>query len=619
MKQNATKTAKTAKESPAIVMPRPSYVIIGTTAAKVAADNAARTATEAKRAAERAEKAARKAEQTAAATPTDKNQKAATDKRAEAGLLATNAEYLQSVADRKTENPACGLVGYTMRADSPAAVHTAAPLIFERAAARGYIHKIGAFRVFLNLDFTRESEAYTRAADEYKTAKIAYSYAQEQADADPENETLRTEREKTAAALRPARAAVYRAEKIRENAEARIWDAAETVARRTAKNATAREGTPKQWKIRAAAEAGDRTDPDFADMIAAAAHALAYAATAQPVTAEELEEKAAATLAAASSPIPYIRLGVSPVAVRAARRDQLIAAAIRERVAAPALPFWIASAYRAAFVAVNDWLTDCRAIRTTESPAPLSLDELDPDGEIIADRTENDPEAEARAAVVRSAFREALPLLTPTRRAVLKLAARGYSIKGIAKKAGRSYGVIFNHMNAIRATVAAKLKKSAPDIAADLLTVGEMEEARAAAMEAAEKRATATRLASVALSTGKATDRAAVERADSAAAAIREAVAALSDKRRAIWERLARGESVREIARKFGKNEATIREQVQAIRGKLAAAVALIAPDLSAALLKADPKRIAALTVEPTADEPTDSPAPDKNAPTKNA
>ena len=100
----------------------------------------------------------------------------------------------------------------------------------------------------------------------------------------------------------------------------------------------------------------------------------------------------AATLATAGDPDPHTRESISRGDLAEARRNIRTAAAIREKAADPAAPFWILTAYRAAFLAVNDHLTACRAIRTAEAPAPLSFDDIDPaDPAFIVDF---DPEAE---------------------------------------------------------------------------------------------------------------------------------------------------------------------------------------------------------------------------------
>ena len=282
-------------------------------------------------------------------------------------------------------------------------------------------------------------------------------------------------------------------------------------------------------------------------------------------------------------------------------------------------------AYRAAFLAVNDHLTACRSIRTTEAPAPLSLDEIDPaDPAFIVDfDPEAEREANTRAATLRAAFAKVAATLSPTRRRVWTLAGKGYTPEAIAAKMSRTHSTICEHLHTIRTTAAAVLKAEAPDLAAailaaDLLEAADLEAVKreAAKREAAEATAKATEAARRAVLKGdpeapeakeaaeaatKATKaaeaadlEAATAPATTAAATLAAAVAALSPIRREIWARLAKGQSGREIAREMSRNEATTREHIKAIRAALAAAMEATAPDLAEALKAADLAAVAA-------------------------
>lgn len=508
--------------------------------------------------------------------------------------------------------PSAFVYAFDLDAASPADAHTAAALTVERMTARRIFPAAGAVRVYIDLrPALTTAAAMENARRTLNAAKVAYT-------ADPTAER--------AAAVSAARHELTAAAREQERAELAALNAApEAVARQVAKRSTEREGTPKQWAIRRAAESRDALDPDFADMISAARVALSAATYGSEAEAADLEARAAAMFAAAKDPDPYTRQSVSRGDLAEARANVRAAAVIRAQLADPAAPFWILDAYRAAFLAVNDHLTACRSIRTAEAPAPLSLDEIDPaDPAFIVDfDPEAEKEASARAATLRAAFAKVSATLSPTRRRVWTLAGKGYTPEAIAAKMRRAHSTICEHLHTIRATAAAVLKAEAPDLAAailaaDLLEAADLEAVKreAAKREAAEATAKATEAARRAVLKGdpeapeakeaaeaateatKAAEAADLEAATApattAAATLAAAVAALSPIRREIWARLAKGQSGREIAREMNRNEATTREHIKAIRAALAAAMEATAPDLAEALKAADLAAVAA-------------------------
>lgn len=379
---------------------------------------------------------------------------------------------------------------------------------------------------------------------------------------------------------------------------AELMTAAADIARRTAKNAVCREGTPKQWTIYNAAAAREY-DPDLADMQAAAALALSVCANA---TAADADHMTAAADNIADTPRADLA-DMTARDVREIRRAADLADIIRARLAAS--PDWICAAYHAAYTAVNDHLTDCRAIRTTEHPAPLSIDEIDPDNTILADAA--DSEDADRAAAIGGALKRAYMALTPTRRAIWTRRAKGYTLRDIAADMHRDRKTIAEHMHGIRKQAAAAMAERCPDIAAAVLTADIMAEtdATAAAALAAREKAANTAAALNMLDTTPARKQAAQERAANAATAadrataaadlaaraacvLSAAVAGLTPTRRIIWQKLANGESVKHIAETMHRDRKTTREHITAIRRILSAAVRDTSPDLSSALTAAD-------------------------------
>lgn len=603
------------------------YLIAATTTTKAAADLAAKDAAKAERHAATMERKAARAEKRAALLNTEEAADLAREARAAADLAATEAAAATITAATLARDPAAYIAATTIEARNTAEAHEAAALIFEKAVARGMLAPLATIRAHIDPRAAIEARAATEAPRAaFEAAKAAYLIAAEAHEANP-TEATEAAKDAAAAEVKEARRALMRAEDAAEAAEAAaLAEAPEAVARQVAKRATEREGTPTQWEIRKAAEARQHFDPDFFDMISAARVPLSVILYGDEATAADLEEQAAATLATAADPDPITRATITPATLAAARADQRAAAAIRAKLADPAAPFWILDAYRAAYLAVNDHLTACRAIRTATNPAPISLDDIDPsDPSFIVDF---DPvaeaEAKARAATLRAAFTKTAAALTPTRRRVWMLAAKGYAVEAIAAKMNRHPKTIQEHMQAIRTAAAVTLMKDAADLAATLRAASIIEaaamaeseaskarraaaEAREAATEAARravlngtpeaiKAATAAHL--IEIKAGEAATAASIKAAEApateAAATLAAAVATLSPIRREIWARLAKGEGVREIAAAMRRHHSTIQEHVKAIRATLAAAMEATAPDLAEALKAADLATIAA-------------------------
>ena len=259
-----------------------------------------------------------------------------------------------------------------------------------------------------------------------------------------------------------------------------IMDAARAVARNTAKNAVMREGTETQEQIYRTARARrdcfmpweDSTDTmfsaaqNYSDMIQAAADAIVMALYEDAAT---LARRAAAMDAAARKlhdiPVGYTtaREIVLNTARRALCNDETGRAAVvddnakiraraRDTMDAARAVF---AARHIAYRAVNNYLTDARAIRVKESPAPLSLNTISADiAEIIAPADD----ITARAVVARrDALNNALAIMPPTMADTCRRLARGYSIRAAARAVGRDESTIRGHRDAARAIIAAQL------------------------------------------------------------------------------------------------------------------------------------------------------------------
>lgn len=527
------------------------YIAFAFTAEKLAAEEAAKEARKAERAAEKAEAKARGKEARAARlegtekaetakTEATEARETAEEKREAAKVARAAADYLNALDTAYIA--ALTVYGKTVQEATAAALRK-----YEAFTTRGITPKIAALRCYL----------------------------------DPE-------------ALNAKNAAE------REAAEAILFcEAPEAVARKAAKKATEREGNETQWKIRRAAEAREHFDPDFFEMISAARVPLLTITNGSEATAEKLEATAAPIIEAAASLDPFIRDSISPDTLRNARADIRAAQIIRDKLASRD-DFWVLDMYRAAYLAVNDHLTLCRSIRTKEAPAPISLEELDPENpDFVVDfDPEAEKEAKERAATLRAAFERVTAILTPTRRNIWKLAAKGYGVNATAAKTKRTEATVREHLAAIRTTAAAVLKETAPTLAAALLAVDIFEAANAEQIAAAEKAAKAAEKAEAAKEAKAAATNTAAEAltATETAEKLRAAVAKLSPIRREIWKHIAKGESEREIAASMKRAKTTVREHITAIRATLAADMEKDAPTLAEALRAANIQTIAAAT-----------------------
>lgn len=545
MKKNALKHEWTKNRSDR------KYIAFAFTAEKLAAEEAAKEARKAERAAERAEAKARGKEARAARLEGTEKAETAKTEAAEARETAEEkreaAKTARAAADYLAALDTAYIAALTVYGKTVQEATAAALRKYEAFTARGIAPKIAALRCYF----------------------------------DPE-------------ALNTKNAAE------REAAEAVLFcEAPEAVARKAAKKATEREGNETQWKIRRAAEAREHFDPDFFEMISAARIPLLTITNGSEATAEKLEATAAPIIEAAASLDPFIRDSISPDTLRNARADIRAAQIIRDKLASRE-DFWILDMYRAAYLAVNDHLTLCRSIRTKEAPAPISLEELDPESpDFIVDfDPEAEKEAKERAATLRAAFERVTAILTPTRRNIWKLAAKGYGVNATAAKTKRTEATVREHLAAIRTTAAAVLKDTAPTLAAALLTVDIFEAANAEQIIAAAKTARAAEKAEAAKEAKAAATNTAAEAltATETAEKLRAAVAKLSPIRREIWKHIAKGESEREIAASMKRAKTTVREHIIAIRAALAADMEKDAPTLAEALRAANLQTIAAAT-----------------------
>lgn len=268
-----------------------------------------------------------------------------------------------------------------------------------------------------------------------------------------------------AAVRRLARRAEWQAQ---DTAAAAYTTAARDIAKTTARNAVSREYTDTQWEIWTAAKCRKWDLPDLADMVSSAVVGL-VSCTADPDTATDTAAALADyadTIAAAPRHDPAAAVvsaqakvsGHAPAeSVRdttaAARRMARMADTIATAAAADNAADYTAAAYLAGYRAVNNYLTDNRAIRVSETPPALRLSDLDTDPAAVdTDTDTTDPAAQAWLA---GAWRDTLAALTPTRRRLLRLLYRGYSIRAAAAAMRIAHPTALEHIAAIRATAAA--------------------------------------------------------------------------------------------------------------------------------------------------------------------
>ena len=265
-----------------------------------------------------------------------------------------------------------------------------------------------------------------------------------------------------------------------------ITPAARMTAKKTAANAVMREGTPTQYAIDRAARARDWYAPDLYAMTDTAEVMLCLAVTADPDTAAKYRREARAlsklsailkTLDPIADPAAVTRVVraaekytteaiTDPARLKSRAEALTLALTAREALATADSLTDTAAALdtltRAAFRAVNNHLTDTRSIRTNEAPPSIPLDTLTNEAAPLALDSVTPAEA-ARRVILREAAAEAVEALTPTRRRIFVLLAKGNTTKATARRLGKHHKTIAEHKKAIAATLAAAIVKAAPD------------------------------------------------------------------------------------------------------------------------------------------------------------
>lgn len=268
-----------------------------------------------------------------------------------------------------------------------------------------------------------------------------------------------------AAVRRLARRAEWQAQ---DTAAAAYTIAARDIAKTTARNAVSREYTGTQWAIWTAAKCRNWDLPDLADMVSSAILGL-VACTTDPDTATDTAAALADyadTIAAAPRHDPAAAVvsaqakvsGHAPAeSVRdtptAARRMARMADTIAAAATADNATGYTAAAYLAGYRAVNNYLTDNRAIRVSEVPPMLRLSDLDTDPAAL----DMDAPDTAAQTWLAGAWRDTAAALTPTRRRLLRLLYRGYSIRAAAAAMRIAHPTALEHIAAIQDTAAAVL------------------------------------------------------------------------------------------------------------------------------------------------------------------
>ena len=471
-------------------------------------------------------------------------------------------------------------------ADPAAVARRAALAAIDRAA----IFSAVALSIFPDLDDAPERAAAEEAEAKARAARAAL---REKMQAPTNAAAVLAAEEKDPEALAAVLAAAKAATRARLLAEARAvfvgYEAPEAVARQSAKARSRAESSPLAWELRREAEARDHYAPDLAECESAARYPIVAATYGNGEAAERAAQTAAAIRAdEAKKPRVYR----DPAARRAAAEAERVAACIAERAADPAAPFWIEEARRAAFLALNNHYTATRAVKINERPDPAALDVLtDPAAradllpieaaETIPDPATDptrDPAAEeANAAAILAAVEKAAATMTPARRAVFGLLVQRYGAKEIARKRGyKDHKAAREHLAAIRAAVAAFLAQTAPEKAAAIRAAAFMDGATPEARAAAANAEKATRAEANA---------AAITRAE---AATRAALVALSPIRRRLLFALRDQKTIRKAAAVLKIGEATARDNLNATRAALAAAVEKATPEAAAAIRAAD-------------------------------
>lgn len=405
--------------------------------------------------------------------------------------------------------------------------------------------------------------------------------------------------------------------------------AARQVAKKTAANMMQREGTETQRQIDEAARRRDWEQYDLADLVGEAMEALQAAATLDPATVETYRNRAAALSEAAadlSKISEYDTAAVLAIINRAAAiAPEVVSdpATNRRRAAVYTMEAEAAAtlqsdptnpatrraaleiATRAAYAQLNGYLTDQRAIRTDEKPAPLSLDELDEmtDPRIYAPEAIDEATATHRAFLKR-AFSQVFGALSPRAAAVFRLMYKGMTAAQISDHLGIDESTTREHIKNIAETTAAIFATFDPEAAETkaaniaAITAGIEATEAAAKLEAKRKAAKAERAkakaaAAIEEATKEATEAKATEAAEAAsrAEAIAEAIAkaaeALTPTARKVYETFKSGAGTRQTAAILNKGLATIDEHKKNITRKIAAAVMEAAPDIDPDIIAA--------------------------------
>lgn len=412
--------------------------------------------------------------------------------------------------------------------------------------------------------------------------------------------------------------------------------AARTVAKRTAANAVAREGSKTQWSIYLASRAAKWDNHDLADMTAAAADALCMVnadmdtldrewttANIMHQTARKLDKIAAADTIAREAIMnkaailakhdPRLIDDTDKLRARAAAMWEAIAAAVQYRQAEDntvAKAAALHDANHAAYMAVNGHLSDNRSIRIDRNAPALDVDAI---AETLADPRSIAAEAATEYDTRRRAYiRAALPVLrerlTPVQWRVLCTVYRcNGDVTAAAARMNRHKKTVQEHLAIIASVFHDVLAEVAPDsveaaavnLAAYMASVEAADmtatEAAAKAAERAEAKARAAKTAERAEAAARAAAELAEIKAETAAAvasAVMEAVEALPPVMRETVRLLGSGMSKKAVAAHLGKGRTTVIESARAAAAKIAAAIA--AADSTATI---DPAIIAAADI----------------------
>lgn len=393
-----------------------------------------------------------------------------------------------------------------------------------------------------------------------------------------------------------------------------IMDAARAVARITAKNAVMREGTETQERIFRAARARDYDDPDLADMVQTAAAALvdclytdaatldrraavlnAAAARLRDIPADYAAARAAVLNAARAALAADMDAAALVVDNRAALKSRAALAALMadaRRAADAADAVAVFAARHAAFRAVNNYLSDARAIHTNDAPAPLSLNT---DIDLAAHLTAPADDITRRAIIARrSALADALALMPPAVANTARALARGYSCRAIARRTGRDEKTIRRHRDTARAIIAAALVDMDADArravnVARYIDAAAMDADTAAATLAAAMDNTAARAARREREHVPAALVDAARHADTAAAmrdAARAALDLMPPAPVAVYAAIYSGMSTSDAARALNRSKGTVSEHAARIAAALVPALyAAAAVDMPAAVV----------------------------------